>query len=404
MHAEAVPVHDRLSRSKESEADIMRVLLISHTCQTWVEGRIKVDRLARLPGLEVLLVVPDRWFYSGKWHYAEPPASGPFRCEVRRIAWAWAGPAQNFLHWYPGLGRLVREFQPDVIDLWEEPWGLVSAQVCRLRNRFAPHAKLITETEQNIIKNLPPPFEAWRSYTLRQADFAVGRSSEAVEVLRTKGYRGPAAVVPNAVDVSLFRPLDRCHHREVLGLNGFVVGYVGRLVEEKGLADLIDALPFCPEDVNLVLVGSGPMRSALEQRAEALGRRRQVRFLEARPLDQLPGLMTAFDTLALVSRTTPRWKEQFGRVIIEAHACETPVIGSCSGAIPEVVGQGGLLVPEQNPPALGEAITRLRDNPGLGRLLGHAGRRQVEQNTTWECAAARMAEIYAEVTARKAAA
>ncbi len=66
--------------------------------------------------------------------------------------------------------------------------------------------------------------------------------------------------------------------------------------------------------------------------------------------------MNAIDVFVLPSRTTPRWKEQFGRVIIEAQACGTPVIGSDSGAIPEVVGKGGWIVPERDPPGLANAL------------------------------------------------
>ena len=114
-----------------------------------------------------------------------------------------------------------------------------------------------------------------------------------------------------------------------------MVGYVGRLVEEKGLADAVDALLRCPPAVRLVLVGAGPYQSALQARIARLQLLDRVVFLAKRPLEQLPPLMNALDVLLLPSRTTSRWKEQFGRVIIEAHACGIPVIGSDSGAIPE---------------------------------------------------------------------
>ena len=255
-----------------------------------------------------------------------------------KIAWPWVGPAQYYLHWYPGLAGTLRRFRPDVIDLWEEPWGLVSAQACWLRDRLLPQAKIVSETEQNVNRQLPPPFESLRRYTLSRADYAVGRSGEALQVLRDKGYVGPGSVVPNAVDADLFRPLDREQCRADLNIPGFVAGYVGRLVEEKGLTEFVEALRFCSDDVHCVFVGDGPLRGALEAQAKALGKAAQVHFLPGRPQRELPPLMNAFDALTLMSRTTPTWKEQFGRVIIEAQACATPVIGSSSGAIPEVVG------------------------------------------------------------------
>ena len=296
---------------------------------------------------------------------------------------------------------MLREFRPDIIDLWEEPWGLVSAQACRLRNRLLPQAKIISETEQNIAKTLPPPFEGFRAYTLRNADFVVGRNQEAVAILRAKGYHGPACVVPNAVDAGLFRPMDKQACRQSLGLSGFVVGYVGRLVEEKGLADAVDALHRCPPSVRLTLVGSGPYQAELEQRIAHLELSDRVHFLPARPLEQLPPLMNALDALLLPSRTTASWKEQFGRVIIEAHACGTPVIGSNSGAIPEVIGGGGLVVPERNPTALADGIIALQADPQQAREMGRAGRRQVEAQYTWEQVASQMRGIYCQTMGLK---
>src|SRR6185437_14266559 len=105
---------------------------------------------------------------------------------------------------------------------------------------------------QNILKFLPPPFRWFCEYSLRNADVCVARNREAVEVLRARGYAGPIEVVPNAVDTQLFQPLDKGKCRESVGFTGFVVGYFGRLVEEKGIADLIDALKDCPESVNAV--------------------------------------------------------------------------------------------------------------------------------------------------------
>jgi glycosyltransferase involved in cell wall biosynthesis len=372
-----------------------RVLLISHTCQSEAEGQPKAMHLAAMPDIELKVITPDCWKHYGVWRQVDQneTARRGNVC-VERVRWPWLGPAQFYLHWYPRLKQILREFHPDVIDLWEEPWGLVSAHTCLLRNRLLPRAKIISQTEQNIDKRLPFPFERFRSYTLRNTDWAVGRNAEAVEIIRRKGYRGPAEVVPNAVDVGLFRPLDREQCRRRLELDRFTVGYVGRLVEEKGLADLIAALALCPRDVEVALVGSGTFESELKRQAGQLQVLDRVRFLGSQPPQRLPQVMSAFDVLALPSRTTDRWKEQFGRVIIEAHACGIPVIGSRSGAIADVVGQGGRVVPERDPAALANAIKHLMQDPAQLREMGRIGRQQVEQYYTWPRVAERMADIY----------
>ena len=383
----------------------MRVLLIAQQCQARSEGQPKAERLAEFSDIELMTLVPDRYFVEGKrLRRPDPPARPVYQYEVGRVVWPWTGPGQWYLHWYPGLANVLRSFRPDVIDLWEEPWGLVSVQTCWLRNRLLPATRIISETEQNVNKVLPFPFERFRSYTLRNADFVVGRNSEAVEITRLKGYRGPAAIAPNGVDADLFTPKDRAKARRTLGLSGFVCGYVGRIVEEKGLIDIVEALADCEADVNLVFVGSGPFQADLERRVQELKREHQVRFLPNRDREQLPELMSALDVLLLPSRTTPSWKEQFGRVIIEAHACKTPVIGSDSGAIPSVIGQGGIVVPEQNPAALAGAVSTLRKNPALRDKMGELGRQQVENRCSWERVAATMRDIYLSLTpSRKSA-
>lgn len=372
----------------------VRVLLISHTCQSRTEGQPKAQCLARMPEIDLQVMVPDRWKQDGRWLSAQPPEGDRLSLEIAKVTWPWAGPAQNYLHWYPGLRKKLAQFRPDIIDIWEEPWGLVSAQVCRLRNRFHPTTKVLSETEQNINRRLPPPFERMRAYTLRHADFAVGRSQGAVEVLRAKGYTGPAEVVPNAVDAERFRPMDRELCRQKLGLRGFVAGYVGRLVPRKGLLDLLNALPLCSAEVNLLFVGSGEQQAALEARVQELGLQERVRFLANQPSTALPEIMNALNALVLPSRTVPSWREQFGRVIIEAHACATPVIGSDSGAIPEVIGAAGHVFPEGEAAPLAGAIERLHAAPEEGRRLGQLGRQRVEERFTWQRVAERMRDIY----------
>ncbi|MEI6871227.1 MAG: glycosyltransferase family 4 protein [Verrucomicrobiota bacterium] len=380
----------------------MRVLLISHTCQSRAEGQRKAEQLARLDDIDLLVLVPQSFNHFGVWRQAELPLSDSFQFAARKVRWPWLGPAQNYLHWYPDLAEIIRTFRPDIIDLWQEPWALVSAQACWLRNRLQPQAKIIMESEQNIRKRFPPPFSWLESYTFRNADYAVGRSSGVLRVLHEKGFEGPSDVVGNAVDTDLFHPMDRAKCKIALGISGFTVGYVGRLVERKGLMDMIDALPMCPTEITMVFVGDGAFRPALEKRLRALGRSDQVRFLPARKIEDLPQVMNALDALILPSWTVPTWKEQFGRVIIEAQACETPVIGSDSGAIPEVIDEGGLIFKERNPAALAAAIKQMKAHPEITRRMGKIGRRQVEENFTWRRVAVQMREIYMRCTERNA--
>lgn len=379
----------------------MKVLLISHTCQSRTEGQPKAFELARA-GVDLCLLVPEKWMHYGQWRSVQKPDNPPFRFEVLPAKWAWCGPAQSYLHFYPGLGRLLRDFQPDVIDLWEEPWSLVSLHTLRLRDQICPRVPVVSETEQNIDKHLPPPFEPIRSRVLKRANFVVGRNSESLEIVKRKGFTGLSRVVPNAVDAQLFHPLtsdERAAKRAELGWKDgeFWCGYVGRLVPEKGILDLVEAVAKSEADVRAVIVGDGAQKEELEARIDALGIKGRVEMRPGMKPSELAPLMGALDALVLPSRTTASWKEQFGRVLIEANACSVPAIGSDSGAIPDVVGEGGLVFPEGDAEALAEAMNELASNPAKARQMGETGRRAVLERYTWARVAEAMKGIYGEL-------
>lgn len=336
----------------------LRVLSVAHGGVRHGVGRMRYEALSRQAGFELTLVVPERWREYGATYRAEPQA-GDVTVVVAPVRWLEAGPAKWYLHHYKSLGRILRAVRPDVIHLWEEPWSVVALQALRLRDRLLPDAALVLETEQNILRRLTPPFEQIRRLTLKRADLLVTRQAEAEAVSRACGFAGPARCVGYGVDPATFHP--RPAPGQPDGPRpGLTLGYVGRIVRDKGIFDILDALAAGPGDVRFTLVGTGPDRDEFQARARALGLSGRVRVAELRPPQEVAAFMRGLDALLLMSRTTPSWKEQFGRVVIEAQACGTPVIGSSSGAIPEVVGAGGWIVPEGDAAALAGLFARLR--------------------------------------------
>jgi glycosyltransferase involved in cell wall biosynthesis len=347
----------------------LKVLSVSHTAHGLGSGRLRYEALAETGAIELVVVAPDRWRESGVDRPADANVS-TVDIRFRRVRLPYARAVKWYAHWYPGLGSLLREISPDVLHLWEEPWGVVALQACILRNRYAPQAALVLETEQNILHRLPFPFERIRRFTLRQADWLIARSREAAGVSMAIGYQGGSTVVEYCIDKSFFHPQDQSIGRrtastQISPVRSLKVGYVGRLIKEKGLFTVLEALKVCRPEVTLTLVGDGSARQELADQVRANGLQQRVEFVKSQSPDKVASFMHSWDVLVLMSETTATWKEQFGRVIIEAQACGTPVIGSSSGSIPVVVGEGGWVVPERSAKSLANLLDRLAEDPQL---------------------------------------
>jgi glycosyltransferase involved in cell wall biosynthesis len=210
----------------------------------------------------------------------------------------------------------------------------------------------------------------------RSSSHALAGSEEAARVLREKGFRSGITVVPQfGVDPDTFCPGEATR-------GPFTVGFLNRLIEAKGTAVAIDALASLPQEVRMTIVGDGPMDAGIREAALARGLNGRVEIKARVPSTDVPDLLRALDVVILPSLTTRNWKEQFGRVLIEAMACGVPVIGSDSGEIPNVIGDAGLIVPEGNATALADAIQTIRTDALLRADLAKRGRERVLQKFT----------------------
>jgi glycosyltransferase involved in cell wall biosynthesis len=279
-------------------------------------------------------------------------------------------------------GRRLRELLRegwDVVHCWEEPFVLVGAQVAAWTPR---EARLVYATFQNLPKRYPPPFAWAERYALRRAAGWVAFGETVHHALRLhRGYGHlPVAVISPGVDTELFRPDGGAgaRVRDSLGWREDgrpVIGFLGRFVAEKGLRTLLAALDAAREPWRALIVGGGAMEGEL--RAWAAGRGGAVRIVTGVPHQHVPAYLNAMDVLCAPSRTTVRWKEQLGRMLIEAMACGVAVVGSDSGEIPHVVGDAGMIVPEADDAAWTRAIDRLLADSAHRRALADAGLHRV---------------------------
>jgi glycosyltransferase involved in cell wall biosynthesis len=346
----------------------LRVVSIAHSAVSQAGGRQRYEPLLSRDDIELHLVVPHQWREFGRQLEAEPAADPRMKLRILRVLIPHAGPANWYLHFYPGLNRLLKEVKPHVLHLWEEPWSCVALQAAL----FKSDAAMVLEVDQNILRTLPPPFEALRRFVLSRTSHVLARSADAEAVVRARGYRGPVDFIGYGVDSQRFRPAPPADREMASGLK---IGYVGRLVVEKGLDDAIEALDRSRSAASLVVMGDGPHQSALQERAARLRLGSRVSFSGWGKPDDVAAFLRSLDVLILLTRTTPRVKEQFGRVIIEAQACGVPVIGSTCGAIPDVIGSGGWVVPESDPVTLARLLDEISADP---RLLAEKRRSAIE--------------------------
>lgn len=372
----------------------MKVLSIAHVAVSRAAGRQRYYPLTRRDDLDLHLLVPETWQEFGRTTKADPPDDPDLNVEVAPILLPSVGPAQWYLHFYPRLRALLRRLDPDVIHLWEEPWSFVALQAVLLRRRAA----LVLEVDQNILKRLPQPFEALRRFVLKRTDHILARSIAAAKVVRACGYTGDVTPIGYGVDQDVFRPAVPAP--EQTAADTLRIGYVGRLIEEKGLDDALDALAKMKAPATFSIMGQGPHEAALRERIDALGLEDRVTFRPWGPPETVAEFMRGLDVLVLLTRTTPIVREQFGRVILEAQSCGIPVIGSECGAIPQVVGTGGWIVPESDPLALAQRLDAIAVDPAERRRRGLLGQANVANHFTFEAVAEALADAWKAAAAK----
>lgn len=363
----------------------MRVLMVCKACVVGAYQR-KLEEIAACGDIALTVVVPPAWREASRTLDLERVHTNGYELVVEPMLLN----GRFHLHFYPGLARRMRQVQPHVVHIDEEPYNLATFQSMYLAEQAG--MRTLFFTWQNIHRRYPPPFSWMEHYVLERADAAIAGNEAAADVIQAKGYRGPVEVIPQfGVDPELYCPATRTTNA---AKSAFSIGYVGRLVDAKGVDVLIDAASGLRGDWLLEILGGGPAEDELRRRADATGIAGRVHFHTPRPSHAVPEFLNQLDALVLPSQTRSNWKEQFGRALVEAMACQVPVVGSSSGEIPNVIGNAGLVFPEGDAVSLRDRLQRLIDDPALQLQLGQAGRRRVLQNYTQAEIARRTVAVY----------
>jgi len=298
------------------------------------------------------------------------------------------------------LHSLLR--QPwDVIHCWEEPYVVAAAQIARL---VRPPARFVPATFQNIGKTYPLPMRVLERRVMARADawIAFGRTAYVVQRYRPGYASKPAATLSPGVDIEAFRPEPSERHRTRerfgWGSTDVVVGFVGRFVEEKGIDTLLQAFARAAGRWSLLFVGGGALASRIKSVQHQHPAR--VRLVEDASHDDVPRYLNAMDVLCAPSRTTARWKEQFGRMLIEAMACRVAVIASDSGEIPHVVQDAGIVIPEEDAARWADTIDRVAADGSRRDDLAARGMARAREEFAWPIVARRHLDFFEEVLSR----
>jgi glycosyltransferase involved in cell wall biosynthesis len=366
---------------------LRKVLTIAHNAVA-ASNRARVDALRAL-GLDVTLLTPTWWYEEGQrlrvpsdaeWYTGRTLATGNGTRHV----------------YLSSLFRLMRRVQPDVIDLFEEPFSLVALQTLFARDLLAPRAALVFYSAVNVQRVWRQPYRSIERLLLRRADGAHAPNRDVPRILRAKGMATqPIATIPLGVESERFADapplaMDRTPRPRI--------GFIGRLEPVKGLDGLLDAYARVRSSGVLLIAGDGPERGRLKLRADG----HRVRLVAPLQYADLPSFVKSLDVLVLPSITIlPLHREQFGRVLVEAMAAGVPVVGSSSGAIPEVIGDAGMVVPERDADALATALQTLVDSPSLRAELGERGRRRVAERFTWRVVADQTSDLFESALAHR---
>ena len=362
-----------------------RVLLISHRYVNPANRGKPRALAARGGGLEVTVVVPQRWREPVLSRLVETSWERQSGVEVFPVQASHPGDSGSYRFASRVLLSLFRDKRPELVQIEEDLSTAVARQA------IAAAWGLGIPVVLGVTENIPKSgglFGGWRRRrALGRLRGAVAASEAAATLVRHDAPNLPVAVLPQ-LGVSVPSAPDHQAHA------GLSLGFVGRLVHRKGMDTLLEALARHRELAwTLTVVGDGPERVKLEALASTRRLAARIRWAGALSANDLPKIWPLLDVLVQPSRSAANWREPTGHTIAEAMAHEVAVIGTAAGASPEVIGDSGLVVAPDDPTALAEAIGQMAD-PLVRRPFAEAARARALKLYSDEAVAERTLEFW----------
>jgi len=358
----------------------LKILFISHSSVLKSHQR-KLAILAEKYGHEIILVTPPYWPEGGV--KTIPYTGYPSITYLTGKVWF----PKKMVHIYLDARDILKKTDPDIVYIEEEPFDFACYEFISAAVKSGKKAAFFTW--ENIRRGHNFIYTYFNDFCIAKASGAVAGNAEAKDILLEKGFKKDVAILPQyGVDTAEFT---KKKEREQGA--PFNVAFVGRLTVEKGIGIILEAFSG-PDNAILHIAGTGPMEGLLRETVHKEKMDDRVKFYGHVEREEIPKFLSAMDCLVLPSITTANWKEQFGRVIIEAFAAGVPVIGSDSGEIPRVIGDAGLIFHEGSADGLKARLKELIAGSDLYKELQNKGLRRVKENFTNEKIAQRLDEFF----------
>jgi glycosyltransferase involved in cell wall biosynthesis len=375
----------------------LRVLFVSHAYVVGV-NQGKLDAIAQTEKVKVGLLAPSNW-KALEWNrllQLEKPYPN-IQIYSAPVAFTGRGGAHFYAPWK--IWQVLNDFQPDIVQVEEEVFSLCAFEIAiwaRLTGK-----PLVVFGWENMQRQLPI-FRHWTcQFVLKTASLIIPGNRDGEKIMRSWGYTGAIEVMPQlGVDTSLFAP-----HPDDRQDKEFQIGFLGRLVPEKGVDLILAAVRQLRNkglNCRVILCGSGSSETALRQEAETLQVVDLITWRGAVRHEEAPIELSKFDVLVLSSRSIATWKEQFGHVLIEAMAMGVPIVGSNCGEIPNAIGRSDLVFEEEDVEGLAAILERMIRDPNWRQEIGNYGIDRVEQYYSHQKIAERLIDLWQTLLQKQA--